>query len=281
MRDNLMNIRNLPKNILLNLGKLIVNRIGNDPQADMITRDITGYFQPGKTYQVLNHAQQGDLDIEFRDVCVSEPTHPSFKTSPDTSVVSPPVHAVLCGNWLSEETITETDANILGGMGGLLIDNQNIEIPVIIATHESLAYYNAHLVAIGDTLRFESEENLPVTLVHVGKNYVSHYLTQNQYGGGEYIEYHDQPHFWMPRITQCSGHILLGKKEQDNFHFTGFRIPFGYGVYMSPYTLHSDAYLVGDFIVVYTISEKYSTVIVRGKNSQPKPIQFVLSGSLS
>ncbi|MGQ3891614.1 hypothetical protein [Legionella sp. CNM-4043-24] len=274
MRDNLMNIRNLPKNILLNLGRLIVNRIGGDPHANMITRDIMGYFQPGKAYQLINHSHHGDLDVEFREVSPLDAGSPAKR--PDIS--TPPAHACLSGRWISEESIVETDANILGGLGRLLIDNQTIEIPVVTATRENLAYYNASLLAIGDTLCLESEENLPVTLVHVGKNYVSNYLTQQQYGGGEYIEYHDQPHFWMPRAPHCSGHILLGRQEKESFHFTGFRIPFGFAVYMSPYTLHSDAYLVGDFIVVYTISKKYSTVVVRDKNSALKPIQFVLDG---
>ena len=42
--DLLKNIRTLPKSILKNIGELIVNRIGNDKNAFMITENIYGFI---------------------------------------------------------------------------------------------------------------------------------------------------------------------------------------------------------------------------------------------
>ena len=252
-----------------------MNRIGDDPQANMITRDIMGYFQAGKTYQLTNKGTKNKLCIEFNQIDSIDATIPLQKVVQQATVATIPEYASLSGAWLHDEVIAETEANILGGMGSLIINHTKIEIPVVAASNDNLSYYNACLVAIGETVQFESNEDLPITLVHVGKNYVAQYLTQIQHGGGEYIEYHDQPHFWMPCTTDCSGHILLGKKENDHFHFTGFSIPFGYAVYMSPYTLHSDAYLIGDFIVVYTIATQFSTVLIKDQNQKTKLIEFI------
>lgn len=258
MHDKLFNIRQLPTSLLKHLDKLIVNRIGNKPDAYMITRDIIGHVDPQTCYQLVSH----DSSFMLRETDSKEFTIPACNKNAST----PPTHALLTGHWINEESIFVDNANILGGMGMLHLDEHDDDkIPVIDANAQALAFYNAYLLSEGSIVQFESNTVLPLTDVSVGKDYVHHFLTQKEHGGGEYIEYHDQPHLWLPKSPQCSGHILLGKQEQDKYYFTGFRIPYGHAVYLSPYTLHADPYLIGDYVVVYTVTENYSTVLFQHK----------------
>lgn len=263
MHDNLKNIRNLSPSILSNLGKLIVNRIGETSEACMLTRDIVGFVSPKQTYRF-------DANITLNR-CESLPQNLDQK-----NVYTQPVHAVLTGIWDSQEFSFNVNANILGGMGMLVLhDDQSVKIPVITATAEDLAFYNARLLSIGDTVVFETKQDLPLTETSIGHDYVNLYLSQAERGGGEYIEHHEEPHLWAPKSSNCGGHILLGKHAQGKFYFTGFRIPFKHAVYLSPHTLHSDAYLVGDYLVVYTVTDAYSTVLFRDEAKQPKRLEFI------
>ncbi len=262
MYDNLKNIRNLSPCILASLNKLIVNRMGKTPEAFMLTRDIVSFISPNQTYRF-------GPDISL---CTSKPSSQLV----DKKLFKIPDYAVLTGIWNNHESTFNPTANILGGMGMLMLDdNQSVQIPVITATAENLDFYHARLLSIGDTLTFETQQNLPLTEVTVGSDYVDFYLSLTERGGGEYIEYHDEPHLWAPKHAHCGGHILLGKQVQGKFYFTGFRIPFGQAVYLSPNILHSDAYLIGDYLVVYTTTDAYSTVIFRDKAKQIKRLEFI------
>lgn len=263
MQDNLKNIRNLSPSILANLPKLIVNRVGKSKDACMLTRDIISFVSPNQTYRFAS-----DMTLQ-----VSAPSSRAYQLQNEKTK---PPHAVLTGDWQNQESTFNANANILGGMGMLVLhDNQSVQIPVVTATRENLAFYNACLLSIDDTLVFETQQDLPLTETTIGSDYVSLYLSQPQGGGGEYIEHHAEPHLWAPKHANCGGHILLGKQEEDQFYFTGFRIPFGHAIYLSPHTLHSDAYLIGDYLVVYTITDAYSTVIIRDESKQLKRLEFI------
>jgi hypothetical protein len=263
MKDNLKNIRNLPRSILKKLDKLIVNRVGETEEACMLTRDIVSFVSPNQTYRL-------EEDITLR-AC-----HDLASGRELTKSLIAPTHAVLNGTWVKQGSNIQSDANILGSMGMLMLhDAQPDPIPVINATAESLAFYNAQLLSIGDSLVFETKQDLPLTEMSIGPDYVNLYLSQRKGGGGEYVEYHEEPHLWAPKKSSCTGHILLGMKDGEKFYFTGFHIPFKHAVYLSPGTLHSDAYLIGDYLVAYTLTESYSTVIVKDEEEQLKRLKFI------
>ena len=44
------------------------------------------------------------------------------------------------------------------------------------------------------------------------------------------------------------------------YHFSAFKIPFGYAIYTLPYTIHADCFLTGNYYVAYSFTEDYSTV---------------------
>ena len=124
MHDNLKNIRNLSPSILSNLDRLIVNRIGKTKDSCMLTRDIVSFVSPNQTYRF-----ESDITLH-----ASESSRACF---PKNLTTTPPC-AVLTGTWNSQETTFNSTANILGGMGMLVLhDNQSVQIPVITSGSQS------------------------------------------------------------------------------------------------------------------------------------------------
>lgn len=265
MRDNLEHIRRLPNAMLASLHRLIVNRVGQHTDAFMITRDIIKVLSAQQTYQ-LQYLPQGMPTLQ--------PVIQQQMLTREDDRLRLPKHAVVQGAWITATTDVHTEANILGGLGMLQLQDVPMPIPVVLANHADLAFYDARLLTSGSAIRFETRQNIPLTEVSIGKHYVDHYLSQAALGGGEYIEYHDQPHFWAPQNAQAGGHILLGRQIGQNFYFTGFHIPFGCAVYLSPFALHSDAYLVGDYLVVYALCEKFSTVLFKNQHQDIQRLRF-------
>ncbi len=267
--DMLRNIRNLPQNILKNIGNLILNRIGTDPDAFMITEDIPSFIYPKQTYLV----EQNQLILSPKTASFYE--EKVYKNEQN----SLPLSAAVCeALWLKDVSINLNEANILGGMGLLQFveDCRKINIPIVKATAENLAFYDSRLIQVGETCIFDSPDLLPLTVVNVGKTYVEHFLMIEELGGGAYLEYHDQPHFWMPMNSHCTGHVLLAREIDNKYYMTAFSIPYGTGIYTGPFTLHADSFLVGKFMVVYTTTTDYSTVVLKNKNSELIHLDFYI-----
>jgi hypothetical protein len=128
------------------------------------------------------------------------------------------------------------------------------------ATAEDLAFYGARLVKPGESFSFENDVPLPVAHMRIGAGYVDGYIRHPQRGGGIYMEYHDRPHFHLPRERECGGYLMLGKVlhsddpkyfddspelikphyTSQTFAVTGFKIPFGYAVFTGRNVLHND-----------------------------------------
>lgn len=238
---------------MIDIDKIIVNRIGNDAQSYMITDAVIGYVMPGNSYQVTHEGLIQTENIAAQKI--------------RREVGGPaPLHVRFTGSWITSDETTPTDANIFGGLGTLAIGQSDLEIPEAPATAAALAYYDAHLVEIDDVIEFESDAVLPVTLMSIGSTYVDQYLKVEEKGGGAYLEYHDMPHFHMPIDASASGHLILGRAEDNEYILSAFKIPFGFGIYTPPNVLHADAYLVGKYLVVYAETDHFSTVIFRSPN---------------
>ncbi len=241
---------------------LTVNRQGCSDQAFMRTEAYLGYAEPNKTYL---------LDFDG----MHETTTQSVAALPEA--IRPP-SSYLTGSWQSEVDFTIEDANILGGNGRyLLADNeQKLSIAIAPTTAEHLAYYGCHLAAIGEAVSFESTGNLPLTITSVGETYPKDYLLDPELGGGAYLEVHDRPHFHMPMDQSCAGYLVIGKRNEEGLdEVSAFQIPYGFGVHMAPWAIHCDAYLIGRFMVIYSATPEFSTVIVRRSCGTLAEIDFV------
>lgn len=269
MKDPLANIRHLPPKLFTAMPRLIVDRLGDDPQAFMRTLDIVSYVMPQTPYQLKESTATDHQALRFTLTPAVNTTCP---IAADASLIAPR-HVCIDGHWDKEEYIQLTNANILGGMGTFTINNCDaIAVPVIQACDHSLAFYKATLIAHDTTVCFESQEALPLMHMDIGASYEAHYLMQAAHGHGAYLEYHNEPHLWVPLSPDCQGFVLLGREINAKFFLTGFKIPFGYGLYLSPYTIHSDAHLVGEHLIAYTLADDYSTVTL--KNSRGDLVAF-------
>jgi hypothetical protein len=233
---------------------IIVNRHGLTKDSFMVTTNIIDEISPNYIYKVTSNGLMLDNHKELDDSL-----HNIYTTIPE--------YYEYEGKWLKDSLINLNNstniANILGEFCKFEIDLDAMQIPIQDATKNNLLYYGCKLLKIDDTIKFNTEDNLPLSIISVGKNYVNDYILQEEYGGGMYLEYHKNPHFHMPINESASGGIVLAKQNGDSYHISCFKIPFGYATYIPPYTIHNDCFLIGDYYVIYSKSEPFSTCLLR------------------
>ena len=239
--------------------EIIVNRHGTSCDSFMITKNIIDEINPLNTYKVSLNGLELDKSVISLD-------------SNDNTYSTIPEYYEFEGKWLKDSNIhftnIENEANILGGFCKFEIDLNAMQIPIQNATENNLLYYGCKLLKINDIIKFETEDTLPLCIINVGKNYIKDYILQEQFGGGVYLEYHKNPHFHMPINESASGGIMLAKQNGDAYHISCFRIPFGYATYIPPYTIHNDCFLIGDYFVIYSKSEPFSTCLLRNLDNK-------------
>lgn len=251
--------RKLPKDILEAFHILTIDRQGNDPEAYMRNENYLGYIAQNVHYRLFeDHIEETTDDV----TPLPEPQQPKYM--------------VLSGEWQEAVSSLNEGANILGGQGKYIIPNgeKTIEIPNQTATPELLAYYGCQMVKFGEVFKSTVDENLPLTVVGIGKNYEEGFLMQPEFGNGAYLEVHDRPHFHMPLDKNAGGQLVVGLEIDGEKRLSGFKIPYGYGILMAPYCIHSDAYLIGRYAVVYSKTEEFSCVIVHQENDDLGKINF-------
>ena len=247
--DPLRNAHELPDDIRRTLDMLVIDRCGDDPQSFMVTEDIVGHVAPGASYRL-------DPDRLTRLDGGAAPAAPT----PRVEAGAPP-HVRPAGVWNPKEEVA--GANIFGGLGTLTLPAADLVIPEAPASAAALGFYGARPFSVGDVVVFEGDRNLAVTITNFGPAYADGYVHVEDRGGGAFIEYHDQPHLHMPLDPAAYGHILLGRADGDDYLLSAFAIPHGHAIYSPPLALHADPYLVGRFLVVYAVTETYSTVVFR------------------
>lgn len=235
--------------------KIIVHRIcSTNENAYMITEDIIGTIEPNSNYKI---EKDNIIKIELTE---SEQNMHILK--------QPDYITLLEGEWILEAAENQNkERNILGNDGIFITNQKEIKLKKQIATENNLAFYGAKLYKIGDILGFENvTDTFPVTIVDVGKDYAKDYIMDPNLGGGVYLEYHNNPHFHMPLDDKCEGCLILGKKVNEKYALSAFQIPYGYAVYTPGWIIHNDCFLIGRYLVVYAISNEYSTVILKDNN---------------
>jgi len=260
--DDFDPIHGLPTEIKRDLQTLIVNRTGECQDAFMRTERIIGHVCPGKKYRLGwdGFAQDPDANLPEKPKAVEPP------------------HTLLNGRWDSGVEFVAKEANILGGNGRYLLPDGQIELSIKEAepTPEHLAYYGSRLVEIGEALSFDTNAPLPVTEISVGKTYAVDFLLNSAHGGGEFLEIHDRPHFHMPLDEKSEGHLFIGNRATDSQQMvSAFRIPYGFGIMMPPWVIHADSHLVGRFLVVYSVTDAFSTVTIRRSSGELAKISVV------
>lgn len=261
-QDYLVQTCSLPTEIRRELTTLVVDRRGASDNAFMRTECVLGYVDPDTVYRVGRKGLTPDAMAPLADM-------------PPALV---PDFAVMDGSWESEIDYKNDDANILGGNGRYVLPNDQraLNIPEVESTPAHLAFYGCRLVKVRDTVSFDANAPLPVTIISIGKTYTSDYLSREEHGGGEFLEVHDRPHFHMPLDKKATGHMLVGKTGADGVRvLSAFRIPLGYGFLTPPWAIHADSHLIGRFLVVYSVAKHFSTVIIRRSTGELASIKIV------
>merc|ERR1711964_827018 len=238
--------------------------------------------------------EEGELEYDIVEAESEAKVQDVKPDQPDSTIVA--------GKWADQKSKdnvkADSGANILGDNEVYCIKADKIVIPSVMATDANLAYYNAKLIKQNEGFRFEfpSEKShercrnksctcntkgnsyratdhlkrgFPLFNMEVGKHYPEKYLKKvgKGYGGGCYLEYHDLPHFHMPRDASAGGNLILGKFVDKTDHskgveVTAFQIPFGYGIYTPPAAIHCDAFLNGRLKVMYSNANHAETCIL-------------------
>lgn len=233
--------------IVKNFSKILVNRKGDNKDAYMKTTDILGHVETDNTYIIKPDG------LELTDTPI--PTQPIQPTQPPNTVI-------LKNRWNLENKLKVVNSNILGSNVEFVVDMDTITIPIAETSSTNLEYFGAQLLKHGDTITISTPYPIPITKMDIGKNYVSNYLLTEK-GGGCYLEYHDTPHLHMPVNSESSGYLILGKQTDTHIYLAAFQIPYGYAIYTFPFTIHCDGFLVGQYVVLYTVTPNYSTALLR------------------
>ena len=240
--------------IIQNFDKILVNRQGVNEDSYMKTTDLLGHVETNNSYLL----EPGTLTkVRF-------PKRSKSGTGTRNNNKCRNINTTILKNqWLTDNKVKSKsgNANILGPNVEFVVDREEVHIPVTETTEENLSYFGARLLKHGDTITIDTPYPIPITVMDIGKNYVNGFLLES--GSGCYLEYHDTPHLHMPMNSDANGHIILAKVIDGDIHLTAFTIPYGYACYTLPYTIHCDAFLVGKYIVLYTVTPNYSTALLR------------------
>ena len=243
----------LPDDIRSTIDQIVVDRCGEDPHSFMRTEAIIGYVAPDAAYRI-----DPERLTPVPETCVSP--------SPKPGDSAPPPHVRLSGVWNATEDVESSNANIFGGLGTLTIVQSAFAIPEAPSTDAALAFYRARLLRHGGLVSFEAPTNMPVTVTDYGPAYADGFLHVEGLGSGSFIEYHSPPHLHMPLDPSATGHMVLGRSEGGDYLLSAFRIPYGTALFTSANVLHADPYLVGRYLVIYSATDEYSTVVFRSES---------------
>ncbi len=246
----------------MNYNDIFVNRIGKTLESFMRTKKLVQVFEPDSLIKF-----DGSKLITYKpdDLAKSNFTLDNFVPTYLSDTIS---YVKIKGKFVKSFLAEKTENNILGKNDWFITQTKFITIPETVVTEETLEIFGCKLIKPGDIFSLKSTKELPLFEVSVGKEYVKEYLLKENFGNGFYIETHDTPHYHQPLDLNAGGFLILGLKEDAGLILTKFKIPFGYGVYMKPETLHSDAFLVGNYNVVYTKTSNYSTYLFTNSVNQ-------------
>ena len=242
----------------MDFNSIFVNRIGKSLNSFMKTIKLIRTIEPG-TWVILENNKLLDAnepDNTHEIIC------DKLYEQNDTGINCVSVSGRFIKNFLGEASSN----NILGKNDWFITETKHISIPVTKTTKQNLKFFGCTLIEPGCSFKLVHDQILPLFEVSIGKNYVKDYLLEPEFGDGFYIETHNTPHYHQPLSSKCSGHLILGIFIESKLILTKFAIPYGYGIYMPGNTLHSDAFLIGDYAVVYTKTLDYSTYLITTTN---------------
>lgn len=192
-----------------------------------------------------------------------------------------------------------SSANVFGATGALLVNENEVDFPVIDYTNkdfdETLAFYGAKLIKPNTAFYMDFDKPLfGMEYDTQLPGYIKDYVMKPYGGGGLFVEHHPFPHIWFPNPDANTdgnicrillGRIIESEEEQriDNknskkenkcperkgdivkpkYHFTVFRIPSdGHAIAVDECCIHNDSFCKGKQ-VVFLANTDANTVALR------------------
>ncbi len=243
----------------MNYSPIFVNRIGKSADSFMRTIKLLRTIDPNKWVKIKSNQLVDAQEDDFKVKQEMSNLHINEQTESETGINCVSVPGRFVKTFLSEST----ENNILGKNDWFLTKIHHISIPETKTTKKTLGFFGCTLIEPECPFKLSDQLELPVFEVSIGSTYVQDYLLEENFGNGFYIETHNTPHYHQPLSPESSGYLILGVFIGVKIVLSKFAIPYGYGVYMPANTLHSDAFLVGDYAVVYTKTPDYSTYLFK------------------
>lgn len=228
--------------------RLMVDRKGVSDNSFMKTEKIINCMEPNKSYKITSD----NIILSDEKITILDDN------------IAIPKYVLVENTWNDNKTNVSTNNNILGSNGEFQV-TRDLVIPIAETNVHNLAFYNCVLLKHDDVFNFESVQELPLTIMDIGDKYVDDFLL-TELGGGCYLEYHNTPHIHMSLNNKSTGYLILGKFINKFLCLSAFKIPYSYAVYMKPFVVHCDGFLVGDYLVGYTVTDNFSTVLIKNNN---------------
>jgi hypothetical protein len=232
------------------MNKLFVNRIGLNNEAYMKTIKLVNTFNKySKLIWENNMLEISDKPITIKGFKMNKPKRLKI----NIKILE------------EQDESLELNNNILGKNSKMFIENESLNIPVEIATNDKLNYYLCNMIENKDVFNLNNNSDISCFNIKIGYNYLKDYILQPGLGDGLYLETHDKPHFHQPLNQDCSGYLVLAKIKRDELIITAFTIPYGKAVYTPSNVFHCDACLIGDYNVIYSLTDNYKTYLVHNE----------------
>jgi len=234
---------------------IIIDRRGDVMNSNMTTVEVINEVCPKKNYHIIDNNL-----IETDELKRGEPL-----------IDGPNKYVAIPNTWDTTLKYNTERSNILGRSGTIHIEEDHISIPIT----QRYSFFGVKMYKVGDIISFNHiNTSLPVCNVNIGINYINDYIMKD--AGGVYLEYHDRPHFHMPRNSSAGGYIVVGREIDEFILLAAIKIPFGYALYMPNYVIHNDCFLTGDYTVVYSQTPNYSNVLLCNKKNIPVKVTIEL-----
>ena len=225
-----------------------------------------------KTIQVAGHIDTNQNYQFFQNYLIKSYLPPQ-NVIPDPNLDVAKIE--IKGDWKQDQLPT-IDPKITHQNVYLLTKETKIVVPEARSTPENLAYYRCQLIAKNETFAMCTPTTLVIKKVNSGKNYVNEYLHYDEYGGGCYLKCHAVPHFFS-LIEKAKGDrpvdykpdggclILCRRVGKKKYHLSAFRVPIDHGIYIPPFTLHSDDFIMGNYLTIDTMVNQDCSAIIKSK----------------
>lgn len=187
-------------------------------------------------------------------------------------------YIILNGKFVSYKKFHQNDEhylnnNILGENDVYLLDEDNIQVPITQCTEENMKEYNVKIIDNKETFKLNNNVDISMYEMEIGKDYYEQYMMLEE--NGMYLELHDLPHFYYCNDETPQGFLLIGKNIGEKIKLTAIQVPKNKGLYISPFTIHCDALLVGNYSVIYGKTNNYITMLLKNSNRENVSVNIV------